>query len=500
MAMRLTGLMSGMDTDSIIQELVAVRRTKVDNTVKAQTKLEWKQEAWKELNNKLKSLQSKYISNMRLSSAYSKMTSKVSDSSVADVITGDGAVIGTQELKVRDLAKTAYLTGAELTGANGQKVTARTALKDIKGAAVVEGAEITVKIGNKEHKISDITENTTISDVISKLKEFGLNASFDENNQRMFVSSKESGAKNNFTISGTGMALTALGLSEKNNGAKKIEGQDAVIELNGATFKSSTNVFKINGLTITALEETKDEEFVTISTERDTTGIYDMLKGFLKEYNSIINEMDKLYNADGAKGYEPLTDEEKESLSESEIEKYEKKIKDGLLRRDENLSTISSAMKSIMSSGFEIGGKTMYLHDFGINTLGYFSAADNEKNAYYIDGDEDTDSVAGKTNKLKQMIGSDPSTVIDFFTQLSNKLYDEMSNQSKSVNGYRSFGNFYDDKKMKEDYTDYTTKIAELEQKLADYEDSWYKKFAAMEKAMAEMQSNTSSVTALLGG
>ena len=126
MAMRLSGLMSGMDTDSIIQELVAVRQTKVDSTVKAQTKLEWKQEAWKELNGKLKSLQSKYINNMRLSSAYSKMTSKVSNSSVADVITGDNAVLGTQELKVRDLAKTAYLTGAELKGTNGQKITART--------------------------------------------------------------------------------------------------------------------------------------------------------------------------------------------------------------------------------------------------------------------------------------------------------------------------------------------------------------------------------------
>ena len=75
-----------------------------------------------------------------------------------------------------------------------------------------------------------------------------------------------------------------------------------------------------------------------------------------------------------------------------------------------------------------------------------------------------------------------------------------MSNQSKSVDGYRSFGSFYDDKKMKVDYASYTTKIAELEEKLADYEDKWYKKFAAMETAMAKMQSNTSAVTSLLGG
>ena len=60
MAMRLSGLMSGMDTDSVIQELVAARQTKVDNAKKAQTKLSWKQDAWKSLNTKLKNLQSKY--------------------------------------------------------------------------------------------------------------------------------------------------------------------------------------------------------------------------------------------------------------------------------------------------------------------------------------------------------------------------------------------------------------------------------------------------------
>ena len=60
MAMRLTGLMSGMDTDSLIQELVASRKTKVDEAVKAQKKLEVKQEAWKSLH-KLWLSQESYI-------------------------------------------------------------------------------------------------------------------------------------------------------------------------------------------------------------------------------------------------------------------------------------------------------------------------------------------------------------------------------------------------------------------------------------------------------
>ena len=114
-----------------------------------------------------------------------------------------------------------------------------------------------------------------------------------------------------------------------------------------------------------------------------------MIKNFIKEYSTLINEMDKLYNADSAKDYEPLTDEEKDAMSEKEIEKWEQKIKDSVLRRDSTLSTVSSALKEIMMGGIEVNGKTMHLSDFGIETLGYWNAADNEKNAYHINGDED---------------------------------------------------------------------------------------------------------------
>ncbi|MBQ7775441.1 MAG: flagellar filament capping protein FliD, partial [Lachnospiraceae bacterium] len=318
MAMRLSGLMSGMDTDSVIQELVSARKTKVDTAVKAQTKLQWKQDAWKDLNTKLKNLQSKYINNMRFTTAYMKKTTKVSNESVASVITGENAVNGVQELKVKELAKTAYLTGAEIDKKDGSKATALTKISEL--GSIKENSTITL---NGE-KILDVTSETTISDMLTALKSKGLNASFDENNQRLFVSAKESGKANDFKLDGTGGALTALGLY---TGATKIAGQDAEIELNGASFKSSTNTFAINGLTITALNKTADDEVITVTTQNDTDGIYDMVKGFLKEYNSIINEMDKLYNADSAKGYEPLTDDEKEAMSESEVEKYEEKIK-----------------------------------------------------------------------------------------------------------------------------------------------------------------------------
>ena len=195
-----------------------------------------------------------------------------------------------------------------------------------------------------------------------------------------------------------------------------------------------------------------------------------------------------------------LSDEEKEAMSDSAIEEWETKIKDSILRKDSVLGTFSGALKKIMMEGVEVNGKMMYLSNFGINTLNYFTSADNEKNAYHIDGDPDDANTSGNADRLKSMIANDPDTVVSFFTQLSKKLYNEMFDQMKAKEGYSSAMTVYDDKKMQEDYDDYTAKIKELEKKLADYEDKWYAKFAAMETALAKMQNNASAVTSLLGG
>jgi len=518
MAMRLSGMISGMDTESLVSQLVEAKGAKVKKAKKAQIKSNWKQDAWKDLNAKLKNLQSKFISNMRFASSYSKKTTKVSDSTKASVITGDGSVNSVQSLEIEELAKTAYLTGGELTkeGADGKPVKADyTAMTNLTDMGIENGASF--KIGTAEITVGDGEgQCKTISDVLTKLKDAGLNASFDANNQRFFISAKESGAKNDFDVSATDengkKALAQLGLmtskqlkdeglaDEGYSAGTKVEAKDAKIKLNGAEFTNSTNVFEVNGLTITALAKTDENSPITLTTETDTDGIYDMVKNFLKEYNSVINEMDKLYNASSSKGYEPLLSEEKEAMSDTEVEEYEKKIKDSLLRGDDNLSSISSAFKEAMSGGYSVNGKTMYLADFGISTLGYFTSADNEKNAYHIDGDPDDDSTSGNADKLKSMIASSPDTVISFFTQMSQSLYSKMSDLSKSVDGYRSFGSFYDDKKMTSDYKDYTSKISDMEQKLNDYEDKWYQKFAKMESAMAKMQSKTTALSGLLGG
>ena len=58
MAIRLSGMVSGMDTDAMVKELVSSYRIKTQKYEKAKTKIEWKQEAWQDLNSKIYKLYS----------------------------------------------------------------------------------------------------------------------------------------------------------------------------------------------------------------------------------------------------------------------------------------------------------------------------------------------------------------------------------------------------------------------------------------------------------
>lgn len=281
-------------------------------------------------------------------------------------------------------------------------------------------------------------------------------------------------------------------------GATRVNGQDAVIYLNDAMYTSSSSTFEINGLTIEALSKTGDEA-VTITTKPDTQGVYDKVKAFLKQYNELMAEMTKLFSADSAKGYKPLTAEEKDAMTDTEVEEWEKKIKDSLLRRDGTLDGVMSVMKSAMSKSYEINGKKYSLSSFGISTLGILKAEKNEEGVYHIDGDKEDTITGSKTDKLMDAITKDPDSVVEFMKSLTEGLYQEMDKKMKGTT-LKTVNNVYNDKQMGKEYSSYTTTIKKWEEKVAKIEETYYKKFAAMEKALATLQSNTSSLTSMFGG
>ncbi len=354
----------------------------------------------------------------------------------------------------------------------------------------------------------EITADMEIGTLTSKLSEGGVKASFDEQNQRFFISSTGTGNKNEFKLEGLDennrtddSALIDLGLlagHKYGNGSEstRIEGQDAEIILNGAKFTSDTNTITVNGLSVTASAETDEE--ITITTDTDYDGIYDMIKDFITEYNDIMNEMTKLYGANSSRKYTMLSDEEKEAMTEDEVEKWEGTIKDSLLRRDKDLNAVIECMRGAVNKGYDIGGQTLFLVNFGVGTGSYFDTEKGERNALHIFGDSDDDKYSDKENALKAAIAKNPDQVIELFAAVSKDMYNSLQKTMASTD-YRSIYKVYDDKRMKIDYDNYTKKIKEEEKKLNAYEDKWYKKFSAMEVALSKLQSSPNSLASMLG-
>lgn len=757
MAIRLTGMNSGLDTEALVSAMVLSYRTKKESYEKAQTKLSWKQDSWKSLNTKITNFYTGTLSSNRLKSAYNLKKATINNSSYATVSASTSAVSGTQTLKVTQLAATGYLTGGKISKKGGEKLTGTDKLSDVEGmGSFADGGSIKVNAGGNTTTI-DITSDMTVNQLVGKLKSAGVNASFDENTQRFFVSAKSSGADNDFsltagnsngkevlsalklqattldtvskditlyqnivnqadyvsataksnydsTVAGYNTAIAALQDSTKqqqytkqfldefiaaaqytdsgdgkfnpkdsdtleaarktladkvaeleakekdktitddeklqlaaakavnstvgndtavltrtqnengtftsdldaiydnadktisenaasladyyakagvdstdatqvdsstgkilldydsavtggnslavsyeaaaqeqkayaqkmadaydtvtkyNEGtsgitesqyqsalselgvststgetsAVRIAGSNAKIELNGAVFENTTNNFSINGLTIQATALTGSEA-VTITTDTDVDGIYDTIKDMLSEYNELIKTLDSAYNAESSKGYEPLTDEEKESMSDDEIEKWEKKIKDSLLRRDSTLDSIISTMKNTMLAGISVNGKTYNLSTFGISTADYFSSGANEKGVFHIDGDEDDSTTKGNADKLKAAIANDSESVIEYFSKLSENLYSALGKKLRTSNNMSSYMSIYNDKEMATQYSEYTKKISSQEEKISTWEEIYYAKFTRMESALASLNSQQSALSGLLG-
>lgn len=668
MAIRISGINSGLDTESLVKELVSAYSLKKENYDKQLTKQEWIMKKWGDVNSKVYDFYTSSLSSLRYSSGYNVKTSTVSRTGVATVTASSNAVTSTQTLSVSELASSGYLTGGIIKDADGNKAGANTKLSDL---GFSDG---TIMVGDKK---VEMKADMSIDSFVSSLKANGVAANYDANNGRIYISSKSSGADNEFTVTAGDAngfaALQKLGImsvtdmegnetaemaryrklagagydadatanakyesnkwtiesytkkleSEKetatknkealvksqeslqekkdkltatgydwskdyktedeynkaiedidksikdnndkiaeyqktiddntallesdsalaakvdelnakmlagfkadafseagiakqivakydagelanSSGSARITAKDAKITLNGVEYTSSSNSFSINGLNINATAKTVGEDGtddpVTISTAVDTQGIYDKIKGLFSKYNELMSYLNKEYYADSAKGYEPLTKDEKEAMTDKQIEEWEEKIKTSLLRKDSTIGSLTSALKTaVLSTSIERNGKTYNISTFGIATQSYFTATNEDRGAFHIDGNKDDPLTSGNADKLMEMISSDPEGTVEFFQKVAQNLYDEIG-KKMSTSSLSSAFTIYNDKEMSSQYSDYKTKVSEWEQKLKDYEDTYYKKFSAMEKALATLQSQQSQLSGLLGG
>ncbi len=747
MPIRMTGLNSGLDTESIIAALMSAQRTKQTKVENKRTKLEWKKEQWASLNTKIYNFYTNSLSKMKMASTYMTKAATSSNNSKVTAKATTAAATGSYSVVVKQVASAQKVTSGKLNGAvvkdaDGNPVkdadgkekteaaTSKTKLKDLAGANFEPGTQIKVAAGDKTVFL-EVGDDTTISDFVGKLNDAGLTASFDEKQQRFFISSSKSGADNKFTITsgsmsqkqqdatkalkdligydslsatnkntadnimaglqtgksvddvieklttlandysdktakekatelykaeakasvldgldgeirksldkddsyqvtdddrikylkdkgfkldtsdgktqadalkeaqgkyadkeaekllkkddyktkidnavnngltqsdvdavknklassgsgvtledgkdytfadrmtrtldinakidaaakdysdkmdgflsgddaGNGEALKALGLekvtgdehkedTEKGTGMAVIAAADTQIEYNGATLTSDTTNITVAGLELNIISKTADNETINISVTNDSSGVYDTIKEFVSEYNALLKEMNTFYNAGSAKDYDVLSDEEKDAMSESEVEKWEGKIKDSLLRRDSTLGAIVSSFKDKMMGTYTSSdGRRFALSSIGIST----SQDYKEGGLLHILGDEDDSEYADKKNVLKSMLDEDPDAVIGVLTSLTDSLYSDLQ-KKMSATKMSSALTFYNDKEMSSQLSDYKDEISKWQSRLDEMEDKYYKQFSAMETALANLQSQQNSLASMLGG
>lgn len=273
-----------------------------------------------------------------------------------------------------------------------------------------------------------------------------------------------------------------------------VEASDASITFNGATLTSSTSTLTVNGLTLNVLDKTDSE--ISISVAKDTSAIYDTIKDFISEYNDILKTMNSYYNAASSRGYDVLTDEQKEAMTESEVEKWEDKIKSSLLRRDDTLNSIISSFRTNMMGGYTASDGKRY----SLASLGIATSAKNwyEGGLLHIKGDEDDTEYMDETNKLEAMLTKDPELVMEIMNGLTGKLYTDLQKKMRTSKMSSAF-TFYNDKEMNSQLSDYKTQVSKWEKKLAALEDRYYKQFTAMEKAMASLNSQQNYFSSMMG-
>lgn len=363
---------------------------------------------------------------------------------------------------------------------------------------IIEPA-VTEKLASDEYtaKISDAVENG--------LNDAGIESQTDRYSKITVAVTDYAQAMKDGTEQSKESALKLLGMDDIDGSAVKesadgtgmvvIEAADSIVQVNGATLTSSNTTLDVNGLSLNLVSASDREVKVTVS--NDSTAVYDAIKDFVEQYNSALSEMNKYYYADSARGYDPLTDDQKEAMSDEEVEKWETKIKDSLLRRDSTLSGILETFRTSLT-GITVkasDGKTYSLANLGIITGKDYK----EYGLLHIKGDEDDTDYADSENTLQSMINSDPDIVMEVMSGIASNLYNNINKKISTTTTMKSALSFYNDKEMTKQMTQYKKDIKSWETKLSDMEDRYYKQFSAMETALSKLQSQQNSLASYLG-
>lgn len=524
MANRVNGIISGMDTESMVKAMVSYQQAQIDRLQQKNQKLIWQRERYTDIYSKIDTFRTKMYNYKLDSTTKVKQALSNNENSVVASASADAAV-GTHTLTIHQLAKGAQTGSQSAMGSNTDKTNIKSQFTNPDTGNPYDN--FTLKINGKEIAV-DTTKS--LNDLVKQINNSGagVTASYDTNTDRFFISSNETGADAKIDFSGSdatgvGFLKNALKMptytqQDVDDAAaenpprtlvlgdlKVISGQNAIIDLDGINgLEQSTNNFTIAGITYN-LKEADPAKELTVTVTNDTDAIYKSVVDFVEMYNSMLADINGIVYEQKNKGYDPLTDLQKEDMTADQITQWETKAKAGVLRSDSLLSKLTGDMREIIyspvagiSSQMVDGKKVTYnsLFAIGIKTGNY---SENGK----LEIDE---------TKLKAAIEADPDAINKILNGGTNadgtrtegvadKLYDRLKKGMDDINdksgaaagGKEITSNLA--KQISRNEEAINKKITRMNNQMATY----YKQFDAMESMLEQLQRQQDTLANYLG-
>ena len=376
--------------------------------------------------------------------------------------------------------------------------------------------QITVKFSSKELKFN-INNKTTMQDFAEEINKSGmgdLKASYNEETGQFSVTDRN-GVEQEFTV--------AVGGTTYEREIKPLvnytAGRDAImdVEVNGKRFENltrSSNTFDIDGLNITVKGEFttgtdkdgKAEEAVTFQTTTDSDKIVEAIRSFVDDYNEMATELKNAYStlpAEKSNGsrYEPLTAEQEDQYSESELKSYNEKAKQGILFGDSTLSSMYSKLLNAIQPG---GTDGQTLREIGIGTSysGGMTTLSLDEDKLRAALESDPDKVKNAFTKTRESgsatdgLMKTMQNTLDTYVKTTGEPKGVLITRAGSIKAPTSLNS----NSLKSQMDNIDNQIDRWTDKMADQIDRYTSKFSKLEQLIAEMNSQSSALMGLMGG
>lgn len=497
-ANRVTGLASGLDTDTIVKSMLASYQSRLDKQNQSTTKMQWKADALRSVNSLLKTFREGNLTANTSTNMYGEANYRAFDvtmlttTSAVTIKAGSAALEGKMTINsITQLAEAASLDSTDVFSA---EINRNAALKDLSFKTPLNfdaNGEIKFSINGASFTFS---QDTSLNDMMSEINasDAGVKISYSSLKDGFNIISKTTGSASKIEIKNTSGNLFSYQDGEGNTVAGAIgiaeqtkSGKDAMLKIDGIDVVKSSNTFTIDGITYTLNNEyipaSADDKGISFTVTNNVDTVVDRIAKFVDSYNELVGKLQDMVGESVFRAYAPLTDEQKDNMKEADIKKWEEKAKSGLLHNDSGIQGLLATFRKALYTTVE--GTGMKLSDIGLTTGSY---ADGAK-------------ITLNKNKLKTALETNPDTVTNLFTKSfksddANAKFNGsgfVARVSTAMLNYTERSTSISLKSLDKNISDAKDAVETLEEKMNTKSEALYKKFSAMEAALAKLNSQS---------